>query len=653
MKSAMGIPIGRIPVTTIAPVIEGGAYPAKATVDERITLSACVFRDGHDAVGAMVDLVSPQGDHRRIELHRSEPCGLDIWSVQIALDHCGLWQFSVIGYHPEWETWRHHAAVKLAAVMDLELVCLEGRDLIHRACAGVPTSDTETIQVLDKAAELLDPTRSPTALRETALDDKLHEVMQRYAPRTMQSPSPYYPILCESERARFSAWYEFFPRSWGAYQNPDGTWTSGTFATAKAGLDHAAALGFDVVYLPPIHPIGTAFKKGPNNTLDAGPTDVGSPWAIGNSCGGHEAIHPELGTLADFSDFVEYAQERGLAIAMDLVLNCSPDHPWVSQHPEWFFQRLDGTTAYAENPPKKYQDVYPLNFDTDPEGLGEAIYELVLLWISRGITIFRVDNPHTKPVAFWAWLIAKVRHQHPEVIWLAEAFTRPAMTKILGEVGFTQSYTYFTWRNSKAELEQYLTELSTEWSSFFRPNFFTNTPDINPVFTQSGKPAAFAIRALLAATMSPSWGMYCGFEIYEHALIGHEEYLDSEKYQLRPRDFTGDSIMVWIRELNRLRREHPALQQLGTIAFHETSSDEIIAYSKVLGDDRLLIVCSLNPDTAVSAWVSLNREALGISCGAVELTDVLSGERAQWDQSGWVGLDPSRVGHIFQVRSQA
>ncbi len=384
------------------------------------------------------------------------------------------------------------------------------------------------------------------------------------------------PLWVDRERALFGSWYEFFPRSEGAVTDPTtGVTKSGTFRTAMERLPAVAAMGFDVVYLPPIHPIGTTNRKGPNNTLTPGPDDPGSPWAIGGEEGGHDAIHPDLGTIEDFDAFVARARELGLEVALDLALQATPDHPWVKEHPEWFTVLADGTIAYAENPPKKYQDIYPLNFDNDPEGIYAEVLRVLRHWMDHGVRIFRVDNPHTKPVAFWDWLLAEVRQTDPDVLFLAEAFTQPAMMQTLARIGFHQSYTYFTWRNEKWELEEYLTELSQQTGHFLRPNFFVNTPDILHAYLQYGGPPAFKIRAVLAATLSPSWGVYSGYELFEHVAVrpGSEEYLDSEKYQLRPRDWAGGRgrgphPRAVPHRAQRIRREHPALQRLRNLRFH-------------------------------------------------------------------------------------
>jgi starch synthase (maltosyl-transferring) len=420
-------------------------------------------------------------------------------------------------------------------------------------------------------------------------------------------------------------------------------------------------MGFDVLYLPPVHPIGIAHRKGKNNTLDAKVDDCGVPWAIGNSDGGHDAINPALGTMKDFEDFVKAAGKQGLEIAMDLALQTSPDHPWVKSNPEWFNKRADGSIAYAENPPKKYQDIYPINFDDDYEGIRDEVLRVIRLWVSKGVKIFRVDNPHTKPVHFWQELLAIVRKESPEVVFLAEAFTRPAMMHALGKAGFHQSYTYFTWRTSKWELTEYGREVANRTSAFFRPNFWVNTPDINPFHLQSGNPAMFALRAVLASTLTPSWGMYAGYELYEHRAFkeGGEEYLDSEKYEIKVRDWEGAgkkglTLAPFITQLNAIRKAHPSLQRLRNLTFHDTDSDAIIAYSKREGNDLVLVVVNLDPSFAQGTTVHWNMEALGFSSNEFEVKDLLEGSTMTWSPHTYVSLNPTRpvgkVAHIVSVK---
>ena len=479
--------------------------------------------------------------------------------------------------------------------------------------------------------------------------------------RTVNAESESFPIRADHNRALIGAWYEFFPRSEGAIRKQDGEVVSGTFTTATKRLPGVAAMGFDVLYLPPIHPIGYSHRKGKNNTLEATEGDCGVPWAIGNADGGHDAINPALGTMKDFEEFVRAANKQGLEIAMDLALQTSPDHPWVKSNPEWFNKRADGTIAYAENPPKKYQDIYPINFDDDYEGIRNEVLRIIRLWVSKGVKIFRVDNPHTKPVHFWQDLLAIVNKESPDIIFLAEAFTRPAMMHALGKAGFHQSYTYFTWRTSKFELTEYGREVAQTTSSFFRPNFWVNTPDINPIHLQSGNPAMFALRAVLASTLSPSWGMYAGYELYEHRAFkdGGEEYLDSEKYEIKVRDWDGAgkkglTLAPYIAQLNAIRKAHPALQRLRNLIFHTTDSDAIIAYSKREGKDLILVVVNLDPSFAQGTTVHWNMEALGIPTQDFEVKDLLDGSSMTWNPHTFVSLNPTRpvgkVAHIVQVK---
>jgi len=475
------------------------------------------------------------------------------------------------------------------------------------------------------------------------------------------SKSLEYPINVERERALIGSWYEFFPRSEGAIRNSDGSITSGTFKSAAKRIPEVADMGFDVLYIPPIHPIGITHRKGRNNSLTASETDPGVPWGVGNPAGGHDAVNPELGTLEDFKEFLKVAKKNNIEVALDLALQCSPDHPWVNEHPEWFTKRADGSIAYAENPPKKYEDIYPINFDNDYPGLFREVLRIVQFWIDLGVSIFRVDNPHTKPVSFWQELIAEVRKQNPDTVFLSEAFTNPPMMHALGKAGFQQSYTYFTWRVTKQELTDYGREVAETTSAFFRPNFWVNTPDILPFHLQSGNPAVFALRAVLAATMSPSWGMYAGYELYEHLPIaeGKEEYRDSEKYEIRIRDWSGAikkgiSLAPFVSELNSIRKKNVALQRLRNLVFHETNSDQIIAYSKLERDNLILIVVNLDGYYAREATVNWNLEALGLNLAEFEVQDLLDGKKYRWSSSTYVKLDPARphgkVAHICRVK---
>jgi starch synthase (maltosyl-transferring) len=649
--------IGRIPITHVGPVVDCGRWPAKAAVGEQVTVTATVFREGHDAVAANAVLTGPNGKDRPFNRMRLVGQGTDRWQTEAPVDVEGEWTFRVEAWGDPLATWRHDAEIKIPLDQDVDLVCEEGARLHERAVKEAPKAAR---QAITKAVQALrDTDRSPVDRIAPALEPDLVAVIDAHPVRDLVTVSDTYRIRVERERARFSAWYEFFPRSEGAHLGPDGTWVSGTLRTAAERLPAVARMGFDVVYLPPIHPIGTAYRKGRNNTLTPEPGDPGSPWAIGNAEGGHDAIHPDLGTIDDFDAFVAAAKNDGLEVALDLALQCSPDHPWVREHPEWFTVRADGTIAYAENPPKKYQDIYPLNFDTDPEGLSHAVLDVVNHWIDHGVTIFRVDNPHTKPVGFWEWLLGEVRQTHPEIIWLSEAFTRPAMMHMLGKIGFTQSYTYFTWRNERWELEEYLTELSQETVDFLRPNFFVNTPDILHAYLQYGGPPAFAIRAVLAALLSPSWGVYSGFELFEHVAVrpGSEEYLDSEKYQYRPRDWAAAerdnrTLAPLLTRLNHVRHTHPAMRQLRNLRWHHPDNDQILAWSKKDGDDCVLVVVNLDPHAVRESTVHVDMSALGFEpWESYEVHDELTGATWTWGENNYVRLDPFVTpAHVLVVR---
>ena len=646
---------GRIPVAKVQPVIEGGAYPAKAVVGELIPIRAKVFREGHDAVNASVILTDPDGRTTRVDLLPVEPRGLDPWEAWVRPDKEGAWTFRVEGWSDPWQTWLHNAEAKLPAGVDIELVCLEGRHLLERtADLAEQAADPVEASILRATAMLLISQRPADELLEVATASGIQRAMARYGPRELISPTADFPIHVDRQRALFGSWYEFFPRSIGAvYDEATRTWRSGGFDDCHGRLEEIAEMGFDVVYLPPIHPIGTAFRKGRNNTLIPGPNDPGSPWAIGSPDGGHDAIHPELGDFEAFDRFVAKARSLGMEVALDFALQASPDHPWVKEHPEWFTTRLDGTIAYAENPPKKYQDIYPINFDNDPTGIYHEVLRVLRLWMAHGVRIFRVDNPHTKPLDFWNWVMRQVRATDPDVLFLAEAFTKPEMMHALGKIGFHQSYTYFTWRNEKWELEEYLTELSHEMDAFYRPNFFVNTPDINPAYLQTGNPAAFAIRAILAATMSPSWGVYSGYELFEHEPLkpGGEEYRNSEKYEFRPRDFSVEpNLSLLLGRLNQIRRDHPALQQLRQVTFHRAPHDQVIAYSKTDGDDTVIVICSLDQHNQVESDVYLDLTAPGLPGGdAVTLRDELTGATFTWGERDFVRLTPAHPAHILHV----
>ncbi|MFJ5265063.1 maltotransferase domain-containing protein [Streptomyces sp. NPDC088387] len=644
--------VGRIPVRHVRPAVEGGNRPAKAVVAETFKVTATVFREGHDALGANVVLRDPEGRPGPWTPMRELAPGSDRWGADVTPDATGEWTYAVEAWSDPLTTWRRTAGIKIPAGIDVGLVLEEGADLHERAAAGVPDRPGRAT-VLRAAHSLRDDHRPVAERLSGALTPEVEAVLSRYPLRELVTSSEPLPLLVERERALFGSWYEFFPRSEGTPEEPHGT-----FRTAARRLPAIAAMGFDVVYLPPIHPIGTTFRKGRNNTLSPGPEDVGVPWAIGSPEGGHDAVHPQLGTLEDFAWFVRTARGLGLEVALDFALQCSPDHPWVEKHPQWFHHRADGTIAYAENPPKKYQDIYPIAFDADLDGLVAETVRVLRHWMDVGVRIFRVDNPHTKPVMFWERVIADINGTDPDVIFLAEAFTRPAMMRTLAQVGFQQSYTYFTWRNTKQELTDYLTELSGEASSYMRPNFFVNTPDILHAYLQQGGRPAFEVRAILAATLSPTWGVYSGYELCENVPLreGGEEYLDSEKYQLRPRDWEaaereGRSLSPLLTRLNTIRRNHPALRRLRNLRFHRTDNDAVIAYSKQVGSDRVLVVANLDPHHTQEATVSLDMPRLGLDREAVlSVHDELTGETYRWGSTNYVRLEPGRTpAHVLHV----
>jgi len=660
--------IGRIAITDVHPTVECGQWPAKAVVGEVVLVTATVFREGHDAVAADVVVRRPDGTRAPFNRMRTRPVeqgGTDGWQAEVLVDAEGLWTFAIEAWSDPIGTWRHDAEIKVPLGQDVELVCEEGARLFERAAKGLPKEAKPAARAV--VTSLRDSSLEPELRIAPALAPDFAQLVDDHPVRELVTASTPRRISVSRQRALYGAWYELFPRSEGARIGAKPR--SGTFKTAVKRLPAIAAMGFDVVYLPPISPIGTAYRKGPNNSLEPGPGDPGSPWAIGSSDGGHDAIHPDLGSLADFDAFVARTRKLGMEIGLDLALQASPDHPWATDHPEWFTVRADGTTAYAENPPKKYQDIFPINFDRDPEGIYAEVLRVVRHWLDHGVRIFRVDNPHTKPLAFWERLISEVKATDPDVLFLAEAFTRPPMMHMLGRIGFDQSYTYFTWRTAKWEIEEYLTELSGEAADYMRPNFFVNTPDILHASLQYGGPPYFKVRAVLAALLSPSWGVYSGFELFEHVAVrpGSEEYLDSEKYQYRPRDWAaaeaeGRTLAPYLTLLNRLRREHPALHWLRNLTFHPVDQPEVMAFSKrvpaapAAGPDDIgdvvLVVVNLDPHGVREATVSLDMAALGLPEGAaLEVTDAVTGAVYQWTQQNYVRLDPFiEPAHVFTVR---
>lgn len=658
--------IERIPILDVEPRV-GDGWAAVAVPGEVFRVSATIFREGHEPVNATVVLRDPDGTAASRAGMRELAPGTDRWGADVAPTREGRWTFEVEAWGDPVAGWRDAAGIKIPAGQDVELMCEEGARLHERAAEDVPEASRDTVR---RVAEILrDRDAEPETRLAAAVAPEVTDLLAAHPLREMVTTSERYPLEVDRPRALFGSWYEMFPRSEGASLDPP---RSGSLRTAAKRLPAIAEMGFDVVYFPPIHPIGQSFRKGPNNALGAGPDDPGSPWAIGSEAGGHDAVHPDLGALEDFDAFVGYARDLGMEVALDFALHCSPDHPWVREHPEWFTTRADGSIAYAENPPKKYQDIYPLNFDNDPEGIYAEVLRLLRHWMAQGVRIFRVDNPHTKPLNFWERLLAEVRRTDPDVIFLAEAFTRPAVMHTLAKVGFHQSYTYFTWRNTKEELEHYLRELSGTAATYMRPNFFVNTPDILHAYLQHGGPPAFKIRAVLAAMLSPSWGMYSGYELFESEALrpGSEEYLDSEKYEYRPRDWEaaereGRSLASYIAQLNRLRRAHPALQRLRNLRFHTADQPELICFSKRVpasghpshtaggdrGDDVVLVVVNLDPHEARDATVWLDMPELGLDwTDEVLVYDELSGQSYRWRQANYVRLDPHvEPAHIFRI----
>jgi starch synthase (maltosyl-transferring) len=658
---------GRLGIDDVTPFVESGD-PAKAVVGEVVPIRATVWREGHDAVAANVVFtpLSADGTPGDAQYVRMQPDGVgtDRFVAWVRPDAEGRWTFRVDAWSDPWATWRSGVEKKIAAGQTAEELANDlevGARLLARV--GRRPAEKDSRDLLLGAANTLRDTALPLRARVApALFDAVVAIMTERPVRELITRGPERTIFVDRPRALYGSWYEFFPRSTGG-RDETGRPVHGTFATSSKELDRVARMGFDVVYLPPIHPVGTVHRKGRNNSTHAEPGDVGSPWAIGSAAGGHDAIDPELGDFDDFDAFVARANELGMEVALDLALQCAPDHPWVTEHPEWFTVRPDGTIAYAENPPKRYQDIYPLNFDRDPAGIYAECLRVVLKWVEHGVTIFRVDNPHTKPPNFWHWLIWEVKRTHPEVLFLAEAFTRPARLFGLARLGFTQSYTYFTWRTEKEELADFAT-MHAEHADECRPNLFTNTPDILHESLQTGGPAMFAIRATLAATMAPTWGVYSGFELYEGTPVkpGSEEYLDSEKYELRPRDFEsalnqGRSLEPYLTRLNEIRRAHPALQQLREIHFHEVDNEHVIAFSKVdpSTGDQVLVVCTLDSHAPQQGTLKLDMPALGLRyTDVVEVHDEVSGETYRWGEYNFVRLVPTdHVAHVITLPAQA
>ena len=642
----------RVIIEQVKPAIEGGNYPIKRVIGEEVVVCADIFADGHDVVSACL-LYRPQNSAAWKEAPM-KCIKNDRWTGAFTVEEVGIYYYSVTGWINHFKTWQTSLEKKYGAGQDITIDLKIGSTLIEENAQKASAHDRRQ---LNEYRDALSTAHSEQAV-SIALDEKLCELVDRYTrPELSSRYQQELTVVVDRKKALFSAWYECFPRSTAPESG-----RHGTFADCETLLPEIARMGFDVLYFPPIHPIGKTNRKGKNNSLVAEPTDEGSPWAIGSGEGGHKAVHPKLGTIKDFERLVQTAKDFDIEIAMDLAFQCSPDHPYITEHPEWFTWRPDGTIQYAENPPKKYEDIVPINFETDQwEALWQELKTVVMFWIERGVRIFRIDNPHTKPFRFWEWLIRETKEACPEVIFLSEAFTRPKVMHALGKVGFTQSYTYFTWRNTKREFLDYLTELlNTEEREYFKPNFWTNTPDILPEHFQFGGRPVFIMRLILAATLSSNYGIYGPpFELcVNEALPDKEEYLNSEKYEVRQWDRdTPGTIKEWIVRINRIRRENPALQSTWNLHFYEVDNDYLLCYGKATQDlsNILLVVVNLNPFHTQSGWVQIPLSTLEIDPKQPYLVhDLLSDDKYIWQgERNYVEINPLlSPAHIFRVRKR-
>lgn len=641
-------PINRHVIEAVTPAVDGGRHPVKRVMGEPCMVEADVFRDGDYVLRAVIKW------RRKGQARFSEsPMAYldnDRWRGEFPLAHNDRYVFTVEAWTDRFASWERAFRRKAEAGRDVASDLLEGIALIEAAAQRAPREDRAGLEtVCDALRALGSPGEAVAIVSQPEMLERMGRLGERWGANEYR---PLLEVVADRPRARFGAWYEMFPRSQGTVAG-----RGATLREAQRRLSEIRDLGFDVVYLPPIHPIGNTHRKGPNNSLLARPDSPGSPWAIGGPAGGHTALEPALGTLEDFDHFVCAAQRLGLEIALDFAIQCSPDHPWVREHPEWFRHRPDGSIKYAENPPKEYQDIYPLDFEGPAAGaLMAELLRVVMFWVGHGVRIFRVDNPHTKPVEFWRWLIAEVQTRHPDVLFLAEAFTRPKLMRALAKAGFTQSYTYFTWRNTKSELIEYLSELiRPEICDYFRPNFFTNTPDILTAVLQQGGRPAFKMRLVLAATLSPSYGIYSGYELCEHeAVPGTEEYVDSEKYEIRVRDWhRPGNINEFIARINAIRQAHPALQQFANMRFLETDNDQILAYAKAspAHGEAIIVAVNLDPFSPQACTALVPPDAVGVAPGeAYRVSDLLSGDSWTWGERNYVRLDPAiEPAHILLV----
>jgi starch synthase (maltosyl-transferring) len=651
----------RVAIEGVSPQVDGGRFAIKRLIGDETVIGCDAFADGHEALVTL--LQHRHDDEKDWREQLMTPMGNDRSQAAFRLEKLGVYRFRIVSWVDHFRTWRAELVKRAEAGQKLHVDLLIGAEIIEAAVMRAGTAKIATARgdaaALADFAKRVKGKKSAAAPDEpdryaAAIDERLLSLMDLYADRDTATTSTEYPIVVDDERAAFSAWYELFPRSYGP--------TPGKHGTLRDVINHLsyiASMGFDVLYLPPIHPVGQAFRKGKNNRETAEASDVGSPWAIGSAEGGHKAVHPELGTLDDFRALAAAARGMQIDVALDIAFQCSPEHPYVREHPDWFRARPDGTIQYAENPPKKYQDIYPFDFDCeDWRGLWEELKNVFLFWLQQGVRIFRVDNPHTKPFAFWEWCIGELKAVQPDAIFLSEAFTRPKIMYRLAKLGFTQSYTYFTWRNNKQELTEYFTELSQPpISDIFRPNLFTNTPDILHEYLQSGGRPAFMARAVLAATLGANWGVYgAAFELMEGTPRepGSEEYLNSEKYELKRWDLNrADSLRDLLRSLNAIRKANRALQRNSRVAFHRIDSDQLIAYSKSTADlsNNVLTVVNLDPHQPHSGWLELPLDQFHLG-GAFDVVDLLSGRKFRWEGSrAYIELDPQNMpAHIFQIR---
>lgn len=644
----------QILIEHISPEVDCGRYPAKRVAGDILEVQADIFRDGHDLIAAALqyctesDLNSPTPGWQEVPMRKFDN---DRWTGSFPLKVIGCYCYRITAWNDRFGTWQHDMEKRVQAEQVAASDVLEGIALVKKAATRMPVNEAKRIATLTAAVE---KAASPLAAGRLFLDEEITELLGHYPDRSQAATSHTLEVTVDPLVARFSAWYELFPRSQGKPGQ------HGTFLDVIEQLPRVAGMGFDVLYLPPIHPIGHSNRKGPNNTLDPGPDDVGSPWAIGNENGGHKAIEPALGTFEDFDKLVKACQTHGLQLALDFAIQCSPDHPYVKEHPEWFFIRPDGTIKYAENPPKKYQDIYPINFYCENrEALWQELKSVVLFWAERGVKIFRVDNPHTKSIPFWEWAIGEIKQQYPETIFLAEAFTRPKVMKALAKAGFSQSYTYFTWRNSRWELAEYLTELTqSEMKEYYRGNLWPNTPDILHETLQKGGLPAFKLRLVLAATLSSTYGMYSGYELGINTPVreGSEEYLNSDKYQINHYDWDQPHYLGdFITKVNQIRHDNPALQLYDNLRFYSSGSNEnILVYGKATpdGKNRILVAVNLDPNNPQDTWVGLPYWEWGFSADeSYQVLDLLTDEAYTWQgEYNYVRLDPeNQPAHIFLV----